>query len=43
VHVGRLPVAAALALEVVESADEYPADADADAVTVEASIRAKAP
>jgi hypothetical protein len=41
VHVGRLPVAAAPALEVVESADEYPADADAG--TVEASIRAKAP
>jgi hypothetical protein len=37
VHVGRDAAAAALALEVVESADEYPADVD-----VEASIRANA-
>jgi hypothetical protein len=40
VHVGRLPAAAALALEVVESADEFPDDVDAG--TVEASIRANA-
>jgi hypothetical protein len=40
VHVGRDAAAAALALEVVESADEYPADVDAG--DVEASIRANA-
>jgi hypothetical protein len=40
VHVGRLPAAAALALEVVESADEYPGEVDAG--TAEPSIRANA-